>query len=146
MPLVSIQDIAPPELATELVLLPRVNAEIEVRGITSKDLLALGKRYPMLIKQVTGAAIAVEERFVTNLEVVPALVAAGLGKVGDKDVEKLVQQNLTDEERMMLLQAIMRLTNPEPESEAAGPFVAAAAAAANGAQNPGKETASISSE
>lgn len=148
MPVVSIQDIAPPEVTTELVPIPRVEAEIEVRGISNKEMAALARRFPIIARQAAGVPIPPDEALIGNLDVMAPLIAAGLGKCGDKEVEKLVERNLTQEEKQLLLQAITRLTNPAPDdgdearAPADGPFDPAAAAAANGADSHTKEISS----
>ena len=103
-------DIAPPEIAAE-----RINirgTELELRGIRNREWAALLRRFPELRKQAAGLAIPEEDMAVASIEIMPAVIAAGLGNTGDEKTEALIAERLTDAEQAEVFGAIMRLTNP----------------------------------
>ena len=124
----SLLDIAPPEIAAE-----RINirgTEIEVRGIRNREWAALLRRFPELRKQAAGLTIPEEDMAVASIEIMPAVIAAGLGNAGDDKTEALIAERLTDAEQAEVFNAIMRLTNPP--APLAGSPAAVAGQAGNG--------------
>lgn len=125
----SILDIAPPEISAE-----RVNirgTELEVRGIRNREWAMLLRRFPVLQKQAAGGTVDPEEMTVASIEIMPAVIAAGLGNTGDQQTEDAIAERLSDAEQAEVFGVIMRLTNP-PDPLAASPVVAAGQGA-NGA-------------
>lgn len=108
----SILDIAPPEIAVE-----RINIrgkDLEVRGIRNREWAALLRRFPELRKQAAGIAVSEEDMAVASIEIMPVVIAAGLGASGDEKTETLIAERLSDAEQAEVFGAIMRLTNPPP--------------------------------
>lgn len=106
----SLLDIAPPEIAAE-----RVNirgSELEVRGIRNREWAALLRRFPELRKQAAGITVPEEDMAVASIEIMPAVIAAGLGNTGDEKTEALIAERLSDAEQAEVFGVIMRLTNP----------------------------------
>lgn len=103
-------DIAPPEIAAERIDIR--GTELEVRGIRNRDWAALLRRFPELRKQAAGIAVTEEDMAVASIEVMPAVIAAGLGNLGDAKTEALIVERLTDAEQAEVFGAVMRLTNP----------------------------------
>lgn len=103
-----ILDIAPPEIVTERIEIR--GGTIEVRALRQRELAALRFRFG-----------AVDEQ--TALDAVAATIAAALGQLGNKEIEKAVYDNLTDEELAEVWNVVMRLTSP-PSPLAESPAVA----------------------
>src|SRR5688572_21690040 len=103
-------DIAPPEIAAE-----RINVrgtELEVRGIRNREWALLLRRFPELRKQAAGIAVSEEDMAVASIEIMPVVIAAGLGSAGDAKTETLIAERLTDAEQAEVFSVVMRLTNP----------------------------------
>lgn len=116
----SILDIAPPEIAVE-----RVNirgTELDVRGIRNREWAMLLRRFPELRRLAAGIAVAEEDMAASSIEIMPAVIAAGLGNTGDEKTEALIAERLTDVEQAEVFGAVMRLTNgPAPLAESPAP-------------------------
>ena len=122
----SLLDIAPPDLATATVDIR--GTSITVHAIRNRDWVQLMRRFPQLRRSVLDD----EWAGVHHLETIPAIIAAGLGKVCDEAEERLVEERLSDQEQQQLHNAIMRLTNgPAPLAESPVP----AGQVANGQMN-----------
>lgn len=113
-----ILDIAPPEIAVERISIR--GKELEVRGIRNREWAALLRRFPELRKQAAGIAVSEEDMAVASIEIMPVVIAAGLGNSGDEKTETLIAERLSDAEQAEVFGAIMRLTNP-PSPLAGGP-------------------------
>ena len=121
-------DIAPPEVVSE-----RVNirgTELEVRGIRNREWAALLKRFPELRKQAAGLAVSEEDMAAVSIELMPAVIVAGIIDAEHVITEAAVAERLTDAEQAEVFSVIMRLTNP-PAPLAESPV--AAGRGANGA-------------
>lgn len=113
-----ILDIAPPEIITERFDIR--GDYVEVRALRNREWAVLLRRFPHLRQQLAGAAEEPPDP-VTAIEMIPAVVAAGLVLEGVEATKKIseieiaVSKNLSDEEQKQLCDAIMRLTNtPAP--------------------------------
>lgn len=116
----SLLDIAPPEIAAERIDIR--GTELEVRGIRNREWALLLRRFPELRKQAAGLTIPEEDMAVASIEIMPAVIAAGLGNTGDEKTETLIAERLTDAEQAEVFGAIMRLTNPpSPLAESPAP-------------------------
>lgn len=108
--MVDIFDIAPPELAPPQQITIR-GKDLLIRGLTAADAVALYARFPELAKTFTGEPVV--GRSMVDLAIEQAaFIAAGLGKIGDADVERAILRNLTRNEQRELTQKIMELTEP----------------------------------
>lgn len=103
----SLLDIAPPEIATEKVLIERSGIELEVRGLSAFELARMTKRFPDWARQQQGIDIPAENVIALNVDIAVAIAAAGLG-FDDAEVES----RLTPDEVAKVVEAIMRLTMP----------------------------------
>lgn len=143
---ISLLDIAPPEVATEEIDIR--GTKLVLRGITNLEMAALYRRFPIFAKQVAGdarhkallalpmlttlqeaelarLAVSPEDDLACTIEMRPALIAAGLGGLGNKEVEMAVSERLSNEEQLAVLAVVTRLTNPKA-AEDAGPLAAGA--------------------
>jgi hypothetical protein len=130
----SLLDIAAPEITAEEVDIR--GTKLTVRGLKAQETAALLKRFPIMAKQAAKLEVDKGDALVNNLEATPAIIAAGLGKLGDAGTEALVEERLTTEEKILVLAVVTRLTGEE-----AGPLARAAAAEA---EPPGREPGSSS--
>lgn len=140
--MVSLLDIAPPEVTREEIDIR--GTKLALRGITNLEQAKLFKRFPLFAKRVASDArrrellavpqltatqaaelarltIEPEEELLLGIEIAPALIAAGLGQIGDKATEDLVDERLTQQEQLACLDIVMRLTAPGKEET--GPLV-----------------------
>lgn len=109
-----LMDIAPPEVMTKKFEIR--GGSIEVHGIKTKDWVALQRRFPELRIGLNGEKPD-ETTIMTAVEgLVPAVIAAGLGVLGDEASEALIVDRLTDGEQMMIFGVIMEFTAPEPKA------------------------------
>lgn len=104
-------DIAPPEIVTRKFEVR--GGTLEVRGITNKEYVILLRRFPEWQKQLNGEDVDLTEMVDQLLS---AVIAAGLGAIGDEETEALVIDRLTDSERTIVFRAIMELTSPQSSS------------------------------
>lgn len=114
-------DIAPPEVITETFEIR--GGKMVVHGIRNRDWAALLRRFPELRKQAAGIAVPDEDMAAASIEVMPAVIAAGLGKTGDAEIEAVIVDRLTDAEQAEIFGAVMRLTMP-PSPLAESPVAA----------------------
>lgn len=106
----SLLDVAPPEIATEIVDI--AGTPIEVRGIDARGIAALMKRFPSLRRIAAGREddeSLDEDAAEANGKAQIAAIAAGLVEPVPEDV---IERNTNLAERAELFDAIMRLTNP----------------------------------
>lgn len=107
MPL-SLLDIAPPEIAGKDVEIRGV--KLALRGVAAIDWARLYARFPELRDLVAG-----QDASLTRLRLLAAqcaLIAAGTGHLGNADVERAAMLNLTADEQAVLVEDIIRLSNP----------------------------------
>lgn len=104
--MVGLVDIAP--VTANVVI--RGNSLIVV-GVSAKGVAHLLARFPQLRALMTGRDVALDEIIRLGGDVVAAVIAAGIGRPGDEDQERAVD-NLTLEEQADLLLAIVKLTIP----------------------------------
>ncbi len=103
-------DIAPPEIAAETFEFR--GGSLTVRGIRNREWAMLLRRFPELRKQAAGIAVPEEDMAAASIEVMPAVIAAGAGNIGDEAIEGLIVERLTDAEQAEVFGTIMRLTHP----------------------------------
>lgn len=106
--MVSIIDIAPPATGQKVTVLGQ---EVEIFGITNRMWAALARRYPELKRKFAQLEVPPEDMKVSGMESAPAIIAAGLGKLGDDEVEAAVDR-LPNDAQIALMNAIMELTYP----------------------------------
>ena len=119
--MVSITEIAPP-LAGRTVMV--LGTEIEIYGVTNRQWAVLARRFPELKRKIAGLEVAKDDEAVSGMESIPAIIAAGLGKLGDDETEAAVDR-LPGEAQVALMSAIMDLSfpparKPNPTEEAVG--------------------------
>lgn len=114
-------DIAPPEVAIQKFDIR--GGTLEVRALRNIERAMLMRRFPQLRTLGERAAAAVSdpekatitdpEIAIAGIELMSAVIAAGLGNVGDTKTEELIADRLTDDEQGEIFHAIMGLT-PAP--------------------------------
>lgn len=131
-------DIAPPEARTETIDIR--GTLLEVRGLRNREWAIVLNRFPQLRRREgeegggkPGGTVD-EDSALASLDAIVPVIAAGLGKIGDRETEAQILERLSDEEQGRLFAAIMRLTLPAP-----GPLADAPAAAGDGSE-PGTTT------
>ena len=104
----SLLDIAPPDLMAEEVEIR--GTKLKVQGVTGEGWMLLYARHLVLRQLVSGRIddLPPAETFAAQV----ALVAAGLGQIGDEDTERLVMDRLTRAELGLLTEAVIRLSMP----------------------------------
>lgn len=117
----SLLDIAPPEVVAESVTIR--GTEIEVRGLRNREWAALLKRFPELRKQAAGLMVPEEDMAVASIDIMPAVIAAGIIDRENAITEADIAERLTDAEMARVFGVIMLLTNP-PAPLAESPAVA----------------------
>jgi|SRR5215831_1720158 len=110
--MVSLLDIAPLQESVSVN-----GATVEVVGIGARGIVSLLQRFPALQKLTTGTFDAAALWEVAP-DAIAAIIAAGVGKIGDHETEESVDR-LPLGAQMDLLVAIMKLTMPN----GFGPFV-----------------------
>ena len=106
----SLLDIAP---ITETVDIR--GSTLVLHGITNSDMAVLMRRFPLFGRQSSGMPTDPDEAMVIGIEMMPALIAAGLGQLGNPEIEAAVDQRLSSTEMIEVLGVVMRLTNPGQE-------------------------------
>lgn len=125
----SVLDIAPPELTAEEVEIRRGDeiTKLKVGGIPNDGWAALYARFPAMRALVAGRA---EETPPPELFAAQAaLIAAGLGSLGNPEIERGVMHRLTADEQNSIVQTIVRLSMP---GHVFGPLLGGAAAPDDG--------------
>jgi len=108
-PMPSLLDIAPPELSAEEIDIR--GTKLRVSGIVAEDWAALYARFPTLRLIVSGRS----GDTVSPVELLGAqagLIAAGLGQIGNAEIEHAVVERLGAEDQKAIVEAIMRLSMP----------------------------------
>lgn len=114
----SLLDIAPPDVATKEVPLPRVGKSLILRGLDARDIATLMRRFPQFRLASVGRQVSEEELMDVGMDATPVIIAMGLGS-SDPETEKLVLERLTIDEQASALSAVMSLTNPDtPKADA----------------------------
>lgn len=104
----SLLDIAPPELSAEEVDIR--GTKISVRGVTAEEWAQLYARFPAL-KSIMGGRAA-DGSQLDQVRGEAALIAAGLGKMGNAEIERAVLDRLTAADKRVVLETIGRLSLP----------------------------------
>lgn len=93
-------------------------ASVEVYGVSARGVAHLLGRFPELRKMMSGVELKADELMAIAPDAVAAVIAAGVGKPGDKATEAIADR-LPLEVQIDLLAAVLRLTMPK----GVGPFV-----------------------
>jgi hypothetical protein len=96
------------KLATELVEVAP-EQKVEVRGISSSDILTLIQRFPDMQKFVSIGGIKATDIMNLAPTTVSGIIAAGVGHVGDAEYEAFADK-LSIEAQLNMLEAIGRCT------------------------------------
>jgi hypothetical protein len=83
----------------------------EVRGVSAQDVATLLEKYPALQKVFMGRGISIEDLRALAHDCIGAVIAAGVGKLGDAEVEDAANQ-LSLEFQADCIEAIGRATLP----------------------------------
>jgi hypothetical protein len=104
----SLVDIAPPELTAEEIDIR--GTKLKVQGISGEGWMTLYARHPVMRALVAGRTegLSAADTFASQA----ALIAAGLGQLGDENTERLVMDRLTTEEQRQVVETIVRLSMP----------------------------------
>lgn len=110
-----ILDIAPPEIVTERFDIR--GGYLEVRALRNREWAMLARRFPDIIRD--GGLTFADDLALETIDridaLMPAVIAAACGTCGDEKIEAAIIDRLTEAERTMVFNAIMRLTNtPAP--------------------------------
>ena len=92
--------------------------DVAVPGVSGNGIASLLRRFPVIQKMFTGEAITKEALMEHAPEAVAAIIAAGTGYPGDKDVEAIASQ-LSIGYQVALLDKVIEATFPK----GVGPFV-----------------------
>lgn len=106
------------ELAALSTAVKVMGKDITVHGVSAAGIAQLLHRFPALGKAMSGGGFKQEELVKLAPDAVAALIAAGCGDPGNKEVEKAAAK-LALEAQLDLIQAIIKLTFPS----GVGPFV-----------------------
>lgn len=102
--------------ATEIVCV--AGGEVEVRGISAKDVAALFGRFPELRMMLSGKEIEPESLIEFAPGAIASIIAAGCGALNSQEYEERASE-LPIDGQVDILSAILRLTMPG----GFGPFV-----------------------
>lgn len=123
----TIFDIPPPEIGREELDIR--GKKLPIQGIGTDDWVALYKRFPELVKGaalgVTAAADNASPIDMVRMEA--AICSAGCDKYGDEATELAIINNLTRNERQLVMMTAINLSRP---GDVLGPLLASDAAAA----------------
>lgn len=103
----SILDVAPPELSAETKVIR--GTPLNLQGIPGDQWALLYSRFPAMRLLVVGGEPSADQN-IELLKAQLALIAAGMGQLGNDDIERAVLERLTPDERQDLTQTIMRLS------------------------------------
>jgi hypothetical protein len=106
----SILDIAPPELSAKEVEIRGV--KFTLCGIPAIDWATLYARFPVLRAVAAGVTDGVTASPVIVHAMNAAVIAAGVGQLGNPDVERVASANLTRDEMESLVSEVFRLSAP----------------------------------
>jgi len=104
----SLLDIAPPELSAETIDIR--GTSLKVCGIGADAWAVLYSRHPDLRAIVTGRTEGLSP--ISMFAAQAALIAAGLGSLGDVEIERAVMSRLTADEAGTIAAMIVRLSMP----------------------------------
>jgi hypothetical protein len=100
---------------------------LEVRGVSAQDVATLLEKFPALQKVFMGRGISIEDLRTLAHDCIGSIIAAGVGKLGDDEVEKAANA-LPLEFQTDVIEAIGRATLPK----GFGPFANRVTAAFGG--------------
>lgn len=106
--MVSIIEIAPPEEGRKVSVL---GEEIEVFAVRNRAWATLARRFPDLKRTIAGISVSIEDQKISGMETAPAIIAAGLGQLGDEKTEAAIDR-LPLDAQMALLRAVMEQSYP----------------------------------
>jgi hypothetical protein len=109
----SLLDIAPVSVTVNVR-----GTDLEVKGISAKDVVNLLKRFPEIRKLLVNRTVTPEALIEFVPDAISAIIAAGTGAGGDKQVEERAA-TLAVAEQAKILGHVLKLTFPE----GLGPFV-----------------------
>lgn len=121
-------DIAPKEVAKTKVAIHDKDGqehEVEIQPIDNTDIAKLANRFPMLRKTLFLKDVPEDVSGVALMEAWPAIVAAGLGHIGDERYEAAARR-FDQTEIQKLGKVILEISFPRPETS--DPLPASAAA------------------
>lgn len=115
----TIFDVPPPEIGSEIIDIR--GKKLAVQGIGTDDWITLYKRYPELVRgAATGTVTAGDIAPIDAVKMEAAMCAAGFGKLGDGAVELAVLNNLSRDERQLIMMTAINLSRP---GDALGPLL-----------------------
>lgn len=103
-----LMDIAPPEIVTKHFEVR--GGTLEVRGIKTREWVALQQRFPELRAGMNGEPPDSQVVITAVDGLVPAIIAAALGAIGDEITEGLIVERLSESEQMVIFGVVMELT------------------------------------
>src|SRR3954463_1004447 len=106
----SILDIAPPEIAAREFDIR--GTKLKISGVPAIDWATLYARYPHLRQVLVGRLAEADVPMTKRFRAQAAMIAAGLGKLGDPKVERAVMANLTMEEQIELASEVLKISQP----------------------------------
>jgi hypothetical protein len=109
---VSLLDIAPRDERRQIITID--GKELEIRGLSVGDLGKLCKRFPDLRIALFNKNAPEDVQTAGMLEAWPAIIAAGVGKLGDAEFEAAADR-MPHSQLLAIGAAVMKLTNPEAE-------------------------------
>jgi hypothetical protein len=108
---VSFLDLVPaPAAATVKVNTQTGPVEVELSGVSLRELAGIAKRFPAFVRRLEGGAGSLMEQ----PEAMAALIAAAMGHVGDTKYETQIAR-FPSAEVMEMFQTALRLTFPQTE-------------------------------
>lgn len=107
--MVNIVEIAPPSGGRMIEVLP--GKQVEIFGITGRMWAALARRFPELKRKIAGLEVPADDLAIAGMESGPAIIAAGLGQLGDAETEDTVDR-LPPAAQSLLMAAIMEVSFP----------------------------------
>lgn len=123
---IDLLDIAPAEERLETFEV--LGHPVEIRGIKVGEMAKIMRRFPDMRRALFTEGAPEDVRGASLLEAWPAIVAAGLGHVGEAQYEAAAER-LPRAEMMKLGSAILAMTNPRKEQPEKDPLEAGAPAA-----------------
>lgn len=87
--------------------------ELQVGGVSARGIMQLIDRFPLVRRMFSARDVAPEDLLAVAPEVAYAVIAAGLGKPGDKEQEEAVAEKLALGEQADLLLAVFEATFPK---------------------------------
>ncbi len=103
-----ILDIAPPEITAETIDIR--GTKLKVSGVRAQDWAVLYARFPELEAVLNGQRI--EGAPIREFAALIAVISAGLGHIGNAEVEGELMDNTTSDEQTMIVEVVKRLSLP----------------------------------